>query len=216
MKDQQKNKIIHEYDKRFHKYGYHPKTLGWGKARHRLRYRILLNYWKLAGHTVLDYGCGFGDMFGYCQSQHLDVNYSGIDINPTLIREGKRQYPAADLSVRDPMTENFERTFDITLASGLFNTELIDNTAFIHKCFALFSRISKYGFAANFLSSNVDYKVDGLYYSDPKDILELAYSHSRKVALVNNYMPFEFTIFVDLRNSFSSDINVFEDHLTYL
>ncbi len=151
MKINEQHRLIQDYNQRFGRYGYHPKTLGWGKERHRLRYHILLNHWKLSGQSLLDFGCGFGDMFGYCKSKNLDVKYSGIDINPTLIGEGKLHYPEANLTVADPLSSDIGTTFDIILASGLFNTKFEDNMCFARECFDFFAKTSTQGFAANFL-----------------------------------------------------------------
>lgn len=211
MNEADKQKVIESYDARFKEYGYDPRTLGWGKARHRLRYHALLSQWELAGLSLLDFGCGFGDLYGYCIEKGLDVDYHGIDINTTLIEEGKRHYPEANLKVCDALNGGMSETFDIVVASGLFNTKIDDNQGFVESAFEFFRKTCKLGFAANFLSSNVDYRSDGLNYSDPGEILSVAYSCSRRLVLLNNYMPFEFTIVVYKDDTFDKEMIVFPD-----
>jgi len=53
--------------------------------------------------------------------------------------------------------------------------------------------------------------VDHLHYSDPCAILEMAYGYSNRVVLRNDYMPWEFTVFVDKRTDFDPDLGVYPD-----
>ena len=76
-------------------------------------------------------------------------------------------------------------------------------------CRALFDRLSRSGFAVNFLSDRVNFKSDANHHSAPEGILTLALQHSPRVSLRHDYMPFEFTVFVDKRSAVEPDLNVF-------
>jgi 2-polyprenyl-3-methyl-5-hydroxy-6-metoxy-1,4-benzoquinol methylase len=65
MKPGEKEMIIARYNERFKKYGYAPETLGWDKHRHNLRHHILRSLWDVSNKSVLDFGCGFGDLYQY-------------------------------------------------------------------------------------------------------------------------------------------------------
>src|SRR4051794_26529530 len=84
----EKCETLARYDARLDKFGHDPRTLGWSKSKHTLRYEILLSYWNLSGADLLDFGCGFGDMYAYCQAtERRGARYHGIDLNPRLIAE---------------------------------------------------------------------------------------------------------------------------------
>jgi len=207
MKDSEKREAIERYNERFAQFGHDPRTLGWPKRRHVLRYAILLGEWELAGRSLLDYGCGFGDMYGYCVEHKPGVEYAGVDINPKLIEEGRRLYPAAELILADE--EDPDRRYDFVVSSGVHNAKIGDNWSFIEESFALFDRLATSGFALNFLSNRVQYELEHTYHADPVRVLELAYRYSNRVVLRNDYMPFEFTVFVDKRTEFD------QEHVVY-
>jgi SAM-dependent methyltransferase len=216
MKDSEKKRVIETYNRRLAQFGHDPRTLGWPKRRHRLRYAILLGHWDLKGRSILDYGCGFGDMYAFCRDQALDVDYEGVDINPELIAEGRKRYPEAKLSVRDPLREGLERSYDYAFSSGVHNIKLEDNWSFIEQGFELFDKSCTRGFALNFLSDKVEYKLEHAHHTDPVRVLELAYRYSNRIVLRNDYMPFEFTIFVDKQDAFDKERAVYPEYRPFV
>lgn len=217
MKAHEKDKIISRYSDRLKEFGANEKTLGWDKKRHHLRYHILLSQWKFENDSLLDFGCGFGDMYEYIRENNLDLNYHGVDINPDLIEEGKNKYQNVNLRAIDFLTESNNKQYDYIVSSGVHNFKLEDNWEFIENTFTKFNDAAAKGFALNFISNKVDssHKKDHLYYTDPVKLLELSYSFSRKVVLRNDYMPFEFTIFVDKEDDFDTDKVVYKEYLEY-
>ncbi len=213
MEDSDKTSTIIHYNDQLKKHGYGPQALGWKNGRHKLRYDILLSQWKLDGATLLDFGCGFGDMYQHCQDSGHRVIYEGIDINAELIETGKKVYPTANLQVKDVFQTGLASQYDVIVSSGTHNLKLKNNWEFIKDTFDLFSAHATTGFAVNFLSNRVEYELDHTYHSDPVRILDLAYKYSNRVVLRNDYMPFEFTVFVDMRRDFDPTFVVYPEYL---
>lgn len=203
--------IVDQYSRRLARYGHDPRTLGWHKGRQLLRFEILLSMWNLDGASLLDFGCGFGDLYGFLRSKHVCLDYEGIDINPDLIAEGRAAYPSAKLHERDALRRGLQHDYDFIVASGVHNRMLPDNDEFIEQTFSLFDGHARRGFALNFMSNKAEYFEEDLYYADPAWVLSLAYRFSRRVTLRNDYMPFEFTVFVDKRESFDADSIVYSE-----
>ncbi len=200
MTEAEKQGLKQAYVSRFQQYGYDLKTLGWGtKGRVTLRYEILLSRWDMTGKRVLDFGCGFGHLALYMKESGIkDFEYIGTDINTEIIEEGKRQQPELDLRAIDIFDNPSEIHADYVLACGVFYHPLSDNWRFIEESFTLFSKIAKSGFAVNFFNDRTTYQDPDSFYADPARVLTLAYKFSNNVVLRNDYMPYEFTVFVDL------------------
>jgi SAM-dependent methyltransferase len=217
VNEQEKRDMLQRYNERLEQFGYDPRTLGWSKLQHLLRYEVLLSYWNLAGAELLDFGCGFGDMYAYCQSTgRSTVRYRGLDLNPRLIKEGKKLYPDADLMTCDALVDGLPGTYDVIVASGVYNFRLEDNWTFISKTFDMFAACCRQGFSANFICNRVDFEDSKLYYADPCAVLALCYKYSRRILFRQDYMPFEFTVFVDLRNSFDVAYTVFPEYISFI
>ena len=207
---------IEHYESQLKQYGYSPRTLGWKNGRHNLRYYILLSQWKFDGNTLLDFGCGFGDMYGFCTKNGYQVAYEGVDLSPQLIETGKGIYPDAHLWSGDVLRDGLSKQYDFIVSSGVHNLKIDDTWAFIKATFDFFDKHSSLGFALNFLSNKVEYTLDHTYHADPAQILDLAYQYSNRVVFRNDYMPFEFTLFVDKRKNFDREFAVYPEYLEYV
>lgn len=211
MDPEEKEANRQRYEARHAEFGYDPRTLGWTKGRHKLRYEMLLGGWPAGAASVLDVGCGFGDMADYCRESGRGTwRYTGLDIVPALIEEGRRRYPGVDLRLHDMDVDGLPQGYDVIVASGVFSHRLKDNLSFVERAFAAFAGAARVGFAANFMSPTADVRYDHLYYPDPGVIFDIARRHSRRLAIRHDYMPFEYTIQVFTDDTFSADTVVFE------
>jgi len=216
VNDSDKATVLDYSDALWREHGYSPKALGWKNGRHNLRYRVLLSKWKFSGESLLDFGCGFGDMHKYCARHAIDVAYEGIDINSNFIEAGRKAHPKATLETRDALRKGLSRRYDYIVSSGVHNFKVEDHWRFIQDTFNLFNQYANKGFALNFLSNKVEYELEHAYHADPGRILNLAYEYSNRVVLRNDYMPFEFTIFVDKRVEFDREYAVYPEYLRYV
>lgn len=213
MNQEEKARTIQRYNERLAAYGPTEKALGWGdKGRSRVRFEVLLSRWSLDNSRILDFGCGFGDLYGYmCTKGIRGFSYLGVDINPSLIAIARDRYPRAEFLVADCTSDIPGAPFHYILSSGVFNFKLEDNRAFIAEMFSRFNALAQRGYAANFLSNRVQYKLEHTYHADPAEILNMAYQASNNVVLRNDYMPYEFTVFVTKDAAIDPRLTVYED-----
>ncbi len=213
LQPDEKAALLKRYSERLAQYGPTIEALGWTKPKHNLRYRVLLEYWLSSPPPrplrVLDFGCGFGDLFGFARQRQMPIEYTGLDINPDLIAVARQRYPAAQFVCTDPFEHALDAKFDVILSSGVHNYRLADNRGFAEQSFDLFDRHSILGFAADFLSNRVNFQNEQNHYSAPEDMLALAMRYSSRIVLRHDYMPFEFAVFVDKRSEIDEKLTVF-------
>src|SRR5579872_7472936 len=118
MNPVEKELVSKRYSERARCHGDSPLTLGWTKGRHFLRYHMLLSQWQFDGDSLLDFGCGFGDLYDYIQRRGWNLSYRGYDINPDLIAIGKKKYPRIQLSTEDIFETGSKKSFDFAVSSG--------------------------------------------------------------------------------------------------
>jgi SAM-dependent methyltransferase len=199
MDKKDKKATIERYNNRIDNMGYTEKALGWTRENNHVRFKALTDIWKddLVNSSIFDFGCGMGDFCTYLKNEiNSSFSFNGLDINEKLIAEAKKRYPEFNFVLGDLFDYNLENEFEFTFSSGVFNHKLnfTDEYEFIYKCLQQMFYMSSKGVAVNFLSDKVDYFTDHNFNANPSKILEFSYSLTNNVVLLNNYMPYEFTI----------------------
>ena len=198
------------YTQRFSKFGRTPKTLGWDKGKQDIRFDILTSQYSFKNKSILDVGCGFGDLLTTLKKKASNFLYTGIDLVDVLINEARDIHTGYSFIVGDFINYEFDTIFDYCIASGVFNYKLKQgNYEFIFNAMEKAWSICSDGFAFDFLSDKVDYPLEHTFHSSPSKILDFAYMFSRNVILRNDYMPFEFSLFVFKDDSFMPDDTLF-------
>ncbi|MCB9036083.1 MAG: class I SAM-dependent methyltransferase [Lewinellaceae bacterium] len=219
MNEQDKQETIRRYNERLMKYGYSEKTLGWSRNKNNIRFNALVREWltELESSEIADFGCGFGDLYRFLKEDISlkKFRYTGIDINAKLVEIGRSYYPQANFWIGDIIKENFQTKFDFIFSSGVFNHQLINHSEyfFIEETLNKLNELTLKGLAVNFLSDKVDFKLEHTFHSNPGKILDIAYNFSRNIILRNDYMPFEFTIYIRKDIAVDSEKVVFENYL---
>lgn len=213
LNDKDTAKITKLYSGRYKDYGYDPKTLGWFKGKQELRFSILTSQADLEGKSILDIGCGFGDLNYFFKERLQSYNYHGVDFVEEFILEAKQKHP--EEWIRFTCCDYLmaaHQPVDFIIGSGIFNFRLLneDNYDFIQRVVSKAFDECNLGVAFDFLSDRVDFqKYDHTFHSNPANILDLGYSFTRNVILRNDYAPFEFTLFLFKDDSFDAESTIF-------
>lgn len=208
--------ILDRYKERYDEFGFSEQSVGWGiKGRQRLRYEILLSYWKdLEPKVVLDLGAGFGN--GCLPFFELGgEQYIGIELFDSFVNRGKKEFEIfggrfqlieGNLAALDefPMA-------DLVIASGLFNSRFseADNYLFIRDIIEKAITSSRIGVAFNFLSDHTDFKENYIFYANIGKVIEIVQPFSRNFTIRKDYFPFEFSVFINKDDSYSADTSIF-------
>ncbi|MFC1850767.1 class I SAM-dependent methyltransferase [candidate division CSSED10-310 bacterium] len=210
--------VRERYRQRWEKYGYNPKTLGWNKGRQMIRFAVAFENVRSEEYaSVLDVGCGFGDLFGYLKSQNWPGRYIGVDIVPELIAGAERLFceKNASFHLLDIQQQPLSEQAAMGIALGVFNWKLRqDNMEFIRLMLEQMWDATTEVVVLDFLSNSADIQHEHNFYADPGEILNLARRFSRRVLLYHAYMPFEFQVKIWHNDSFPVSFPVFESHRT--
>jgi ubiquinone/menaquinone biosynthesis C-methylase UbiE len=176
------------------------ERVGWGSVdSQEKRFRVLTEIGNLDDDSILDVGCGLGAYFDYVHKKHSNLSYTGIDINLNMIQEAQQRHSDVEFIhaniIADTHTLN-DRKFDYVFLSGALNLSADNHHDTIESIMKEMFILANKGVAINFLSVFSDYLTPGEYYCNPVDILQLAFSITKKVVLRHDYMPHDFTIYL--------------------
>jgi len=193
----EKDIMIGRYENRFAEFGRSVKSLGWGNEESQnLRFQVLSEIGDLLNKSVLDVGCGFGDLYGFLSEKVGQTEYLGVDVVESFILEGRGLYPKASFEMMD-ITEHLpEERFDYVISSGTMNLKLEDNLGHIKNLLKRMLSLAKIGVAVNFLSSYVDYELEKDFHFPPGQALELGKSLTRFVTIRHDYPLYEYTMYL--------------------
>lgn len=172
----------------------------WGsKKSQEKRFDILTQIGDIKGKSILDVGCGLGDMYGWLKTKHAGFKYEGMDITPSMIKMAKSNYPGVKFRVADILKIDKPK-YDYILASGIFNRKVKNHEKFLKSSVLNMFKLCKIGIAFNIMSVKADFKEKNEYYAEPDVIFRFCLNISRKVVLRHDYMPHDFTIYIYREN----------------
>ena len=182
-----KKELLSFYNRHLKDFGDAPQAVRWTPEGQLQRYENLLKMaGDFTGKTVLDFGCGKGDFYGFLNEKESSFHYCGIDINENLLTLARRKYPEAEFLALDIEEETFQRAFDLILVCGVFNLRVagIEETMknIVKRLFGLCAE----ALHLNLLSYYVPRRNIELFYVKPEELLQFAVTElSPQVTLMN-------------------------------
>ena len=157
-------------------------------------------------NSIIDVGCGLGDMLGYLRSKGFEGKYLGLDFVDEFINHNNEFYhadPNADFMVFDILKDEFPQGYDQIILSGVFNNIMNDNDHFAKTALKKMFDAASEQISFNMMSSYVDFTDDDLFYYNPLDIFDFCKKNlSKHLVLKHDYglgqhnYPYEFSMFV--------------------
>jgi len=191
------NEIEKFYTDNFNKYGKNLKSIGWSNKKDQiLRFNKIFTGIEYRNKSILDVGCGFGDLYFFLRKKNKDVNfkYSGIDITSNFVEITKERLSLTNSNVYCGEVFNLNKKFDIVVASGSmsynFKGAKNKNLLLIKKMY----EITKKVLSMNFMSSYSDFELKKNLHYKPEEMFQFAKKLSPKVNLIHDYNLYEFTI----------------------
>ena len=156
--------------------------------------------------SVVDVGCGLGDMGNYLLTKDYAGIYLGLDFLKKFIDLSRKKFHGRarfQFQEFDLWKEMIPPGYDYALLSGVFNNRTNQSKEFMLQSIEkMFMACSK-GVAFNSMSTYVDYQDEALYYSDPVEIFDYCKKYmTQRVVLRHDYLlkkntlPYEYTIYL--------------------
>ncbi|MBX4190567.1 class I SAM-dependent methyltransferase [Candidatus Saccharibacteria bacterium] len=187
--------LTEDYDKSLQQFGPGPKALLWWDYRSMaLRFRELVKDVPVEGKTIMDAGCGLGDLLPYLYAKSANFKYTGYDIKPEFIEEAKRRYEGHEFKLGDPLNKRLG-LYDVVISSGVMNGNVKNWLKKRQKMIAnLFDQTGEV-LAFNMAGGIKPMPPDSLIaYADANEIYEFCKTLTKQVKLNTDYLDNDFTI----------------------
>src|SRR5262249_34477738 len=128
MREQDRVEAKRRYRERWLKYGYDPQSLGWTKDCQWVRFAAAFEGLREEDcSSVLDFGCGFGDLLAFLRSKRWQGYYTGVElVEELMVEAAKRHSTDTRASFVYSDLEDFSATEKaaMAVAIGVFNHRL--------------------------------------------------------------------------------------------
>jgi SAM-dependent methyltransferase len=193
-----KRDAIHaHYDHRFSPEMANHEILDWASAAsQRRRFEVLADSVDLRGLSILDVGCGLGDLLAFIQQRGIEAEFTGVDILQKMVvhcrdRFDTGRFLRADIFSNDEFAPG---EFDLVFVSGAFNLDLGNNLEFLPIAIGRLMELSRRYVAFNLLHARWPDREPGYFFYDPEFVLQQLASHDVDVKLIDDYLPNDFTV----------------------
>ncbi|HZQ72216.1 MAG TPA: class I SAM-dependent methyltransferase [Burkholderiales bacterium] len=194
------NSTTRWYATHIRRYGYGYRALGFGRrSSQEKRFGALLGLGSFHGRSLLDAGCGFGDLLEWLQGRGVRPQYTGFDLCAPMIERCRKRFAAQGSSARFLVADalGFEPEagpYDYVVASGIFGLAARGTRARIRPTLERLFALCRRGLAVNFLSARAPRRSAARVYVDPAEMLELGLGLTPAARLDHSYLPNDFTL----------------------
>jgi cyclopropane fatty-acyl-phospholipid synthase-like methyltransferase len=191
-----KTAIQQYYRKKLKRYGTKSAlSVDWDSDHNQIeRFKILSKIGDLTGKSVLDFGSGLGDLYGYLSKRFKGVKYLGIDILPEFIEEAKKKYKQGNFELKE--LDDVKESFDYVFASGSLTYKMRKDKNFYLKIVEELYQRAKMGVAFNMLDKGF-YGIEKFYMTyDPIEVYNYCKAFAKDIKIVVEYAPGDFTIYL--------------------
>ncbi len=170
--------------------------LGWRSPEsQQKRFEILLSAGDLEGKTILDLGCGYGDLKNFIDAKYNDVKYIGVDMLPEFVNDAAKRftYDQNACFILGDFSGMELPEADYVFACGAL-CYCSKDPDYYYKMIRKMYAVAKYAIVFNMLDDQVFPKHPILKAHNKNEILSFCSSISTRVELTDGYLEDDFTI----------------------
>jgi trans-aconitate methyltransferase len=160
----------------------------------RTRHAIICELGEFSSASVLEVGCGIGNVLTYMKEKGFDGEYTGIDLMPEMIAQARQRHPEARFIEGDLLQMKNGEAADYVIASGVYQHASKD---LFHRSIAAMFQRCKVAAAFNMFSLWCPAESRNEYlFADPLETMEFCRQFTSHLILRHEYMPHDFTIYM--------------------
>ena len=194
------HKQLHQFwNERTEKYGNNFDVVGWTEESQNKRFKALSQLGKFEGKSLLDVGCGRGDLFKFLKKNNPEIDYTGFDLNSEMINFCHNLHPEAKdkFKVFNILEDTPTRNFDYVTCIGVLNQVTSPESpefaaTFIERLFSLADK----AIAVSITSLYAPRKTPDTYYFDPADMINRISKLTTCFKIDHSYLKNDFTLFL--------------------
>ena len=158
------------------------------------RYAILCEVGNLTDATVLEVGCGSGNLLAYLKERGFNGTFTGIDLLPEMIEQARQRHPESQFLLGEFPTVGNDVGADYVLASGVY--QHASKELFLRSIEVMYERCAVAAAFNMFSEWCPEDRRNEYLFVDPLEIAAFCRRLTPNLILRHEYMPHDFTIYM--------------------
>ncbi len=193
------NTMAARYDRLVDTFGDSHRSCDWGSLRSQgSRFEVLAAVTDLSGCSLLDVGCGLGDLARFLRTScSFDAPpcYTGIDISKEMVTRARHRDPTLDIRHCNILDGDLG-SFDVVVASGIFALLPPDRFDLMQEVVGAMYRHSRRAVAFNSLSTWAPSQEMSELHADPLRMIAFCRTFTSELVLRHDYLPQDFSVYM--------------------
>lgn len=160
----------------------------------KMRFEAFVTNHDLNGCSILDVGCGVGDLLKHIRRRGINCDYSGFDISPEMVKICRGKFPGVDFECGNFDNWNSRRQFDYTIAIGIHNIKLDGARETLERVTRKQFEMSKIAAHISLLTDRYSGYASHILAWRVEEVLSMALEITPYVVLRHDYLPNDFGI----------------------
>ena len=162
----------------------------------QIRFAVLGDNVELTRRSLLDVGCGTGDLWAFLRERGIEADYVGVDLLAKAIAEARRRHPDARFETVDVFQPGAfaPESFDVVFCSGAFNLDVGNNRDFLPVAASRLIELSREATAFNLLHARAASTYSHCFYWQPDEVREILADFAGQVEIIDDYLMNDFTV----------------------
>jgi len=199
IKDKDKQRLLDFYNASIQSKVFDWNKVGWNsRESQQNRFHQITKKFDIQYSSVLDYGCGVGDLYEFLNNRYPSFKYLGVDVNQNMISIARNKH-AAEFQHFNDINDLYDNEIeaDYILASGVFSFKIEDYKNIYKSEIKELYEFCKNGLSFNMLKTGI-HQDDEIYATwSVFEVSEFVKSFASKFEIVDKYGDFsDFTVII--------------------
>jgi SAM-dependent methyltransferase len=160
----------------------------------KMRYEAFALYHDLTNCSLLDVGCGTGDLWEHVKQRTPGCEYVGFDLSTEMIAHCRKRFPDVRFESGNILEWNPGRLFDYTVSFGIHNIKVDGGRAILEQVTRRQFELCRVASHISILTDRYDGFAPHIQSWRAEEILNLALTITPYVVLRHDYLPNDFSI----------------------
>ena len=174
----------------------HENGCRYEREHQRIKFQHVLKHLDF-DESLLDIGCGLGDLAQFCRGEGWKGKYTGIDISSGMVQNTRSRLNTKNIFQLDVLEEPYDGRHDVVASISTLQQKplYMDGIDYLEKMISKMLAIcAKCVIFDVFSTKFADHENPDNIYINPSIFLERLYTFSNNLILYNNYNPYQLMV----------------------